>query len=405
MKVCLFTLEWPPYGCGIGTYMYNLARGLVAEGHQVTIITHDRNPLSVEHVRIINVQVIDFRPGLWLRIQKWRMEPFQSWSKLAYEVFNSLVCNGEEFDIVETAEYGAWGRHLIGASLPLVVRCHTPTSLLQSSTLPQALPLWLWIQDQRERALANGADGIVCPSKALAAWIIEKWDISAERIRVIPNPIDDRLFQSKAADGTNNSELLFVGRLEERKGVFDFAEAVLPLLECYPQLTVRYVGLDMPAPKELAKLGATASQVIESRLPEKIRDRVKFTGHIPIAEIIGYWQGALCAVVPSRVLESFSYTVLEAMACGCPVIATRRGGPSEIISHEVDGLLFEPGDVRCLQAEIERLVKYPMLRSKLSGNARKTVESRYGIHVVTREIIEFYSSVIDAKNYAKRNSK
>jgi glycosyltransferase involved in cell wall biosynthesis len=325
------------------------------------------------------------------------MEPFHSWSKLAYESFCSWTKDTGSFDIVETAEYGAWGRDLVGGATPLIVRCHNPTSLLWQLTATHGLPFWLKIQDRRERALAIGADGLACPSNALAAWLNSEWGISSDQVRVIPNPIDDNLFTCGLPNRGDSSELLFVGRLEERKGVFDFANAIAPLFELYPQISARYVGLDISVPKELDSEGKAASHFIKAGLEEKFHNRVVFTGHIPVADIIRYWQGALCAVVPSRMLESFSYTVIEAMACGCPVIATRKGGPSEIISDEVDGLLVEPGDVSGLRTAVKRLVEDPDLRDTLSRNARKTVETRYGIKVVTTSIVEHYRLVIKKK--------
>ena len=404
MRVCIVTLEWPPYGCGIGTYMYNLARGLVADGHEVTVITHDRNPLNVDGVRFLKVPVLDFKPSFWLRLQKWRMEPFHSWSKLAFEVFRSSVSKGDCYDIVETAEYGAWGRHFIGGTTPLVVRCHNSTRLLMESSARGKGGLWLKVQDHRERTLALGADGLACPSTALADWLRDVWGVPSARIRVIPNPIDGGLFRpGPGGDMTIPNEILFVGRLEKKKGVFDFADAVAPLLAKYPQLRVRYVGLDMPAPNELSSMGMTATQVIKAGLPVEFHKRIEFTGHIPVAEIIHYWQRALCAVVPSRLLESFSYVVIEAMACGCPVIASRKGGPLEIITHEIDGLLIEPEDVLGIRAAIARLVDDPLLRENLSRNARHKIETRYSIEVVTKSIIQHYQESIDSKTIQYRS--
>lgn len=398
MRVCLLTLEWPPYGCGIGTYMYNLARGLVAGGHEVTVITHDRNPLHVDGVQFLKVPVLDFKPSIWLRFQKWRMEPFHSWSKLAFKAFRSSISEGKNYDVVETAEYGAWGRYFIGGTTPLVVRCHSPTRLLMESSVRGEGGFWLKVQDHREKMLALGANGLVSPSNVLADWLGNVWGIPLERFHVIPNPIDAGLFRSDTdAKTSTRNEILFVGRLEENKGVYDFADAVAPLLAKYPQLRIRYVGLDMPAPNELTSLGMTAAQVIRSGLPVEFHKRIEFTGHIPVAEIIHYWQGALCAVAPSRLLESFSYTVLEAMACGCPVIASRKGGPLEIITHEVNGLLIEPEDVLGIRAAIARLVNDPLLRENLSRNARHTVETRYSIEVVTKSIIQHYQESIDCK--------
>lgn len=55
MNICLVTLEWPPYGGGIGTYMYNLSIGLLNLGHKVTVITHDNQPQQIDGIKIEKV--------------------------------------------------------------------------------------------------------------------------------------------------------------------------------------------------------------------------------------------------------------------------------------------------------------------------------------------------------------
>jgi len=226
----------------------------------------------------------------------------------------------------------------------------------------------------------------------------KEWGEAENKFRVIPNPIDESLFSPGLQSDRIKSEIIFVGRLEERKGVFDFAAAVAPLLENYPNLTVRYIGLDGTTPTSIDSNNRLASQFILSNLNSACRARVSFAGHIPVTSIIQYWRDALCAVVPSRMLESFSYTLVEAMACGCPVIASRYGGPSEIVSDEFDGLLFEPGDIVGLRSAILKLIKSPDLCKKLSINSRQTVERMYSIKVVTRAIIDDYKNVLNRQN-------
>jgi glycosyltransferase involved in cell wall biosynthesis len=102
----------------------------------------------------------------------------------------------------------------------------------------------------------------------------------------------------------------------------------------------------------------------------------------------------LCAVMPTRGFESFSYTALEPMACGCPVIATHCGGPTEIITDGVDGLLVQPGDVEGITAAIQKFIEQPQLRQKLAAEARRTVEKRYAIPAVVPQIVKFYENVI-----------
>lgn len=407
MNICLLTLEWPPYGCGIATYMFNLARGLRRLGHSVTVITNDKKPLSCDGVKITHVPVPSFKTSLWYKIQKWRMEPSYSWSTMAYESFIKL-CENEKFDIIETAEFGAWARHFVGhLNIPIVVRCHTPTHILwsikQISNHTYRKPLWLYFQDRYERDQTARADAIISPSHALANHLSLSWVIPRSLFTVLANPIDSELFCPGRADDGEKNEILYIGRLEYNKGVFDLAEAVEPLLKEYPELMIRLVGMDRKPPPNFKKKESTASKVIYSLIPTEYHSRIIFTNHIPVTKTICFQQKAICTVMPTRSFESFSYTTMEAMSCGCPVIATECGGPSEIITDGFDGLLIPPGDVKALRDALERLIKDKQLREKLAFHARGTVECRYSNDVVVPEIIRLYENVIS--NYKAATEK
>jgi glycosyltransferase involved in cell wall biosynthesis len=384
--------------------MFNLARGLVSDGHQVTVITHDRSPAESPGVNIVMVPVKDVPSTFLIRLQKWRMEPFHTWATDAYNAYRALLKSGYQYDVIESAEYGAWARNFSRGSVPLVIRCHNPSLIVRQLNASSRLSVWLIIQNYRERKQALTADAIVCPSHALSNWIKDNWGVRKVDISVIPNLIDDNLFSTGSIGNGKKVEVVYVGRLEEKKGVFDFAEAVAPLLDVYQNLVVRFIGLDIAVDEIISENKVMASEYILGKVSGDARRRVFFSGHIPVTCIIEYWRNALCAVVPSRMLESFSYTTVEAMACGCPVIASRRGGPAEIITEGHDGVLFEPGNVVELRAAIDKLIGNEKLRQSLSLNARRTVVDQYGVSVVTKSITDHYQQVIRKRGFSAINS-
>ena len=81
--------------------------------------------------------------------------------------------------------------------------------------------------------------------------------------------------------------------------------------------------------------------------------------------------------------ERFGIVVLEAMAAGCPVVATRSGGPQTILTDEVDGLLGEVGDVYGLSARVLRLLNDEKLSQSLASNARKKVVNYYNVNIIS----------------------
>ncbi len=98
-------------------------------------------------------------------------------------------------------------------------------------------------------------------------------------------------------------------------------------------------------------------------------------------------------VLPS-LQEPFGRSIIEAMALGTPVIASRVGGVPEILTHEQDGLLVEPGDVEGLAVNIERLLVNPTLRQDFVEEALKTVSKRFNVAALTRQIEEHLLGVV-----------
>lgn len=403
MNICLLTQEWPPFGCGIGSYMYNLARGFSIFGHHVTVITHDQNPAQLEGVTVVSVGVSTIPLSLMAKIQRKTNKILRGivhpWSWWAYEEFKK--CNEiQRFDIIETADFGAWGWHFVNnGNVPVTVRCHNPAHVVWSINQFNWFNGWPFCkevqkQDYLERMQTAKADGIVAPSEALACHLGLSWVIPLSRISVIPNPIDSDLFVPPHDESVKN-EILYVGRLEFSKGVYDLAQSIIPVLDNYPNVIIRFVGMDRPVIEPYQVFGQTASEAILGLIPCHLHHRVIFTSHVPVAEIVRFQQSALCSVMPTRGFENFPYTVLEPMACGTPVIATRCGGPSEIITHGVDGLLIPPGRPKSLSEAIEYLIKSPELCSKISDAARKTIEEKYSNSAVIPKIIGWYEEVIN----------
>jgi len=397
--------------------MFNLARGLVSLGHRVTAITHDRDPVASPGVQVQRVPLPDLRRNLSGRLKRGAGRLVhgirQPWSWRACESFRA-ISRAEPVDIIETAEFGAWGWHFLqDVHVPLVVRCHCPTCVVWSVNHDMTgyctMPSYLREQERLEREQTQSADAVVCPSQALAYHLSLTWLIPLSRFAVIPNPIDAELF--RPAEGQpERKEILYVGRLEYNKGVYDLAEAVAPVLEECRDVHVRFVGKDFAKPSWLACGGETAVDAIRSIVPKPLHDRLLFTSHLPVTEIVALHQKALCAVVPTRGFENFPYTVLEAMACGNPVVATRCGGPDEIVTHDVDGLLVPAGRSALLAEAIRRLVSDPEGRRRLAMQGRQTIEKRFSSSVVLPRIVDLYSETIrrfkdrHANGYARTRS-
>ena len=107
-----------------------------------------------------------------------------------------------------------------------------------------------------------------------------------------------------------------------------------------------------------------------------------------------YYQAADIYVLPSM-REGLPNTLLEAMSCAVPVISTRLIGITDwIIDNNVDGFLYEPGDIDGLYLLLEKLLSDVPLRNNIGFNARKTIQSRFDISITAMQIYKLYNVVV-----------
>jgi len=119
---------------------------------------------------------------------------------------------------------------------------------------------------------------------------------------------------------------------------------------------------------------------LKTFLHEKgLTERVTFHGKVPQDELIQHYDRCDLMLVPSLWQEPFGLVVAEAMARGLPVIASNVGGPAEILTHEINGLLVEAGNERVLALAINQLIKDPEKRKRFGQTARSTVQQRFVI--------------------------
>jgi glycosyltransferase involved in cell wall biosynthesis len=156
-----------------------------------------------------------------------------------------------------------------------------------------------------------------------------------------------------------------VARLEEVKGHVDLLEALAGLVPVHPDLICLLVGDGVHRP------------VIEARTRELgLESRVRFLGlRRDIPELVSLFD---VFVLPSH-FEGLPNSILEAMACAKPVVATRVGGIPEAVRHEASGLLVPPRDSAALSIAIGRLLDNPSLRVRFGREGRRLAETRFSL--------------------------
>jgi glycosyltransferase involved in cell wall biosynthesis len=217
-----------------------------------------------------------------------------------------------------------------------------------------------------------GARQVISVSRALAAEV--EWHNGPldGRLAVIPNGVNLHEFAppSPAARAEVRHELgmgadevgvLFVGYNWERKGVGVLVEALAQLL-ARPGLP----------PVTLTIVGGRAQAAYESVLVERLAGRVRFLG--PRTDLARLYGASDVCVLPS-LQEPFGLPILEAMACGLPVVVSRCAGVAEIINDGIDGVLLDdPRDAENLATKLLGLIASEALRRRMGARARQTAE-------------------------------
>jgi glycogen(starch) synthase len=404
LGICLISEELPPetgWG-GIGTYSHNLARGLVALGHRVHVIARcwgkDRTDV-IDGVVVHRLALAEpsWRWGTWfinLRFPEARQ--IVLWNARVSRLLGELR-DREQIDIVETPEYHAQGlaASMMERDLPLIVRLHTPAFLCRELN-GSAIGGSEWdtnLSEHLEYRLARRATLVTAPSRHMAGVVARAWKLDPAKMRVIANPIDDDRFAPTAGDPPQRDEqtMLFVGRLERRKGVDAIARALPLVRERFPRARVKLIGNDHPsAPGGISMKAHLQVLLRQSRTPA---DAMEFVGPIDRTLLPAEYQRSAICLAPS-LYESFGYTCVEAMAAGCAVIAARAGALPEIVTDDADGLLVPPDDPPALAAAMVRLLESRELRERLAEQARRTVAGRFSRDAVCAQMAELYRSVI-----------
>jgi len=366
---------------GMEMQAQSLRDGLAARGHSLTVLTtphpdrraHDDGPATL----------IYQAPGDYRRYRA-------AWWRACYATLEREQRRAP-FDVLLSQSAGALGylsRARQALALPSVVVLHGTltgglrTTLrgarslrglyrlgrLLATQLPQHYLRWRAARD-------DVAHWIAVSDEVKAGWQREL-GLPGERISVIPNGVDTARFApdvaarsaTRAALGIADDAplLVAVGRLEESKGFQLAVRALANLRTLWPAAQLAIVGE--------GSYRATLQREIDAL---GLGERVHVLGYRPNAELPALLTAADIFVMPSLCHEAFPLTIVEALACGLPVLATNVGGIPSAITDEQTGLLLPMGDLVAWTAALDRLLRDERRRRAMGALARQVALARF----------------------------
>jgi starch synthase len=211
---------------------------------------------------------------------------------------------------------------------------------------------------EREEKQYAQADCIVVPSSFASRSFVAE-GIPAEKLRVIPYGVRLDSFRPSAGSprAVDTFDVLFVGQVSLRKGVPYLLEAFVKVR--HPRKRLRILGPMFPHMKPLF-----------ARLP---MEHVEIVGAVSRQQMVRYFSSSHAMVLPS-LEEGLALVQGEAMACGCPVIATPNTGSEDLFTDGVEGFIVPPREVQALADRLQQLADDPALQQRMSAAALDRVQ-------------------------------
>jgi len=234
---------------------------------------------------------------------------------------------------------------------------------------------------------ALGCDRFIATNPTIVRELVAV-GVPAEKIVELTNGVETDSILPKSDYSLHQPvRLVFVGRLHQQKGLDVFLTAFAELVRQHPHLHLRLQLLgDGPLRLSLLRLAADLG----------IASLIDFVGQTD--RVMDYLQQADLFVLPSRA-EGISNALLEAMACGLPVVVSDIPGNVDVIEHGRNGLLFTVDDHGSLASAVNLLLTQRDLRGRLGRAARQTVENRFSLSFIADRLIALYRDLMSSPTH------
>jgi glycosyltransferase involved in cell wall biosynthesis len=393
MHVALYSPAWPlkRHPNGVVTYVHWMREELRRRGHRVSVFTTLLDEPEAD-VHLVDGTLLRWRVRSWLPAGGDATErKILEWGRLLAATVLS-VHRRTPIDVFEMEESFGWMADVQAiTSIPTVVKLHGPAFL---SLVEDELdtPLARAKIEREGRALRRMAC-VTSPARRTLEETIARYGLTPAVARHIDNPLS--LPTSAPVwelDRCDRKRLLFVGRFDKRKGGDLVLRAFDALASTDPSLQLTFVGPDgwVTDPRGRRVAFDDARALLRD---ESTRSRIEFRGGLDPQSIYPLRADAYLTIVASR-WENQSYTALEAMAQGCPLVSSDAGGQGEFVVDGSTGLLARAGSDSDLARRIAALLRDPQGAAAMGRRARDHVLAEHSPSAVVAKTLDVYEAAI-----------
>lgn len=394
ITVMMLSWEYPPRVIGgISPHVYFLSKNLVKQGINVHVVTCDfPGAPNYEEVDGVEIHRVDSyrNPSpdfpTWIYLMNLNMQ--KEAARFVKEIGDIDLFHAHDWLV---ADAGIGLKHVFRK--PLVVTMHS-SEIGRRETLHNATEGMI---HETEAWLNYEAWRVICCSYYMISHIQSIFRLPRNKLDMIPNGVDINQYNNITEDLTGfrsrfalpqEKIILYVGRLVYEKGIHVLIDAIPKVLA---KANAKFI---------IVGSGYMKEQLLNVARAKGIEHKVLFEGFLDEPSLLRLQKCADVSVVPS-LFEPFGIVALEAMAAKSPVVVSDTGGISEIVDHDVTGVKVYPGNVDSLAWGINRILLDDRYRQRISENAYRVVQDKYGWEKIAEQTKSTYERILD--EYSKTN--
>lgn len=380
MKIGFITSEYPhpkvKRAAGIATSIKNLATSLVANNHKVLVFVYQQDEDDIMIADDVEIHLIKSR--------KYKLFGWYLYRKHINKYINNIV-RKQNVSLLEAPDWTGITAFM-KFEIPLIIRLHgSDAYFCKLDGRKQKFKNYLF-----EKFAIKNADAFIAPTTYAGEVSKEIFNINKKSVKAIHNGLFLEKFTNDNPKIFNSGEILYIGTLVRKKGVFELTKIFNEVIEKCPEAKLVLIGNDSVDQKTNS---SSTWGLMVKQFSEKALKQVEYKGEVPYEEIQDYIKSANVCVFPTFA-ETMGMVTIESMALQKPVVNSNYGWALELIDDKVNGFLVDPENTKEYGRRIIELIKNKELSIKIGEQARIKVEKTFDINNLVDENIDYYKSII-----------
>jgi glycosyltransferase involved in cell wall biosynthesis len=404
LKYWLLTTEFPPFfGGGIGTYSAITSTMMANEGHDVSVFVNDSsvNDIKIDR-KTDGVRIIRFNPF------RTKSSNFLGHvTNISYEfahILKHFIEKEGKPDMIESQEYLGIAYYLLQykyllydwcKEIPVIITMHSPSFLyMEYNHVPEYKYPNYWICEM-ERFCLQAADLLISPSQFMIDELKKRFELRNQNVQVIVNPFLNKWKHAEIKLGFHKGEIVFYGKLTVQKGALHLLKYFKELWESgFPRPLHLIGGQDIVYHAEKKTMGDFVRKSYKKYINQGL---LKLEKKIKPEEISTRLANAEVVIVPSA-NDNLPYVVLEMMAMGKIILASKQGGQSESIENGSNGFIFDHQNPHTFFDQLNKILKLDKSeRETIAKKAMKTIDIDYSSEKIYTKKIDSINKLVASK--------